>query len=297
MAKRTAMGILRNRHGFSQRRACRLVGLHRSTADYSPIQKDDAEVRDRLGSLAAENKRYGYLRLHALLRREGLVVNAKRTYRLYTEAGLQVRTKKRRKLPRRDRVPAVTPIRPLQRWSADFMSDQLANCRRFRVLNIVDDCTRECPGQIVDFSISGERMARYLDELAMAIGLPEGIVLDNGPEGTSKAMFEWAERTGVQLRFIEPGKPVQNAFIESFNGRFRDECLNQHWFSSIRHARQEIENWRVHYNLQRPHSSLGYKTPNEFAAERARALELCEGSTPPPTRLTSKPENSSLAWP
>ena len=177
------------------------------------------------------------------------------------------------------------------------MSDQLANCRRFRVLNIVDDCTRECPGQIVDFSISGERMARYLDELAMAIGLPEEIVLDNGPEGTSKAMFEWAERTSVQLRFIEPGKPVQNAFIESFNGRFRDECLNQHWFSSIRHARQEIENWRVHYNLQRPHSSLGYKTPNEFAAERARALELCEGSTPPPTRLTLKPENSSLAWP
>jgi putative transposase len=247
--------------------------------------------------LAAENKRYGYLRLHALLRRESLVVNAKRTYRLYSEAGLQVRSKKRRKLPRRDRVPAVMPIRPLQRWSADFMSDQLANCRRFRVLNIVDDWTRECRGQIVDFSISGERMARYLDELAMAIGLPEEIVLDNGPEGTSKAMFEWAERTGVQLRFIEPGKPVQNAFIKSFNGRFRDECLNQHWFASIRHARREIESWRVHYDLQRPHSSLGYKTPNEFATERARTLQLDEGSTPPPARPTSKPENSSLAWP
>jgi putative transposase len=177
------------------------------------------------------------------------------------------------------------------------MSDQLANCRRFGVLNIADDCTRECPGQIVDFSISGEGMARYLDKLAMAIGLPEEIILDNGPEGTSKAMFEWAERTGVQLRFIEPGKPAQNAFIESFNGRFRDECLNQHWFSSIRHARQEISNWRIHYNRQRPHSSLGYKTPNEFAAERARAPEPCDGSAPPPARLTSKPENSSIAWP
>jgi len=297
MAKRTAMGILQEEHGLSQRRACRLVGLHRSTAQYRPVEQDDAPLSERLKALASENRRYGYLRLHALLRREGLVVNRKRTWRLYAKEGLQVRTRKRRKLPRRDRMPAVVPIRPLQRWSLDFMSDQLATCRRFRVLNIVDDHTRECPGQIVDFSISGERLARYLDDLALIHGLPEEIVLDNGPEGTSKAMFDWSERTGVALRFIEPGKPVQNAFVESFNGRFRDECLNQHWFRSLRHAREEIEAWRTHYNTERPHSSLAYRTPREFAAERARALELYEGSAPTPVRLPSATGNSNSQWP
>ena len=133
--------------------------------------------------------------------------------------------------------------------------------------------------------------------MTQTTGQPEEIVLDNGPEGTSKAMFNWSERTGVRLRFIEPGKPVQNAFIESLNGRFRDECLNQHWFRSIRHARAEIESWRRHYNSERPHSSLGYQTPNAFAAERRRALELGEGSTPASVQLTSKPENSSHVWP
>ena len=163
MAKRTAMGMLKSRHGFSERRACRMVGLHRSTAQYQPAIKNDRAILDRLQVLAAENKRYGYLRLHALLRREGLVVNRKRTYRLYVQAGLQVRIKKRRKLPRRDRLARDVAIRPGQRWSIDFISDQLATCRRFRILNIIDDCTRECPGQIVDFSISGERLADFLD--------------------------------------------------------------------------------------------------------------------------------------
>ena len=149
----------------------------------------------------------------------------------------------------------------------------------------------------MDFSISGARLARYLDELALSHGLPEEIVLDNGPEGTSKAMFAWSERTGVALRFIEPGKPVQNAFVESFNGRCRDECLNQHWFWTLRHAREEIEAWRVEYNTERPHSSLAYKTPREFAAERARTLERVEGSAPAPVRLPFTPENSSFQWP
>ncbi len=145
-----------------------------------------------------------------------------------TEQGLQVRTKKRRKLPRRDRIAPQVPERPMQSWSLDFVSDQLADCRRFRVLNIVDDHSRFCPGQIVDVSISGARVARHLDDLALLHGLPEEIVLDNGPEGTSRAMFDWSERTGVRLRFIEPGKPVQNAFGESLNGKLRDECLNLH---------------------------------------------------------------------
>lgn len=234
MAKRRAVGFLMTKHGFSERRACRIVGLARSVQQYRPLPKDDEAAIKRMKELASENRRYGYLRLHAMLRREGLVVNHKRTYRLYTEQGLQVRTKKRRKLPRRDRVAPQVPERPMQRWSLDFVSDQLADCRRFRVLNIVDDHSRFCPGQIVDVSIPGARIARFLDDLALRVGLPEEIILDNGPEGTSKAMFDWSERTGVRLRFIEPGKPVQNAFVESFNGKFRDECLNLHWFRSRR---------------------------------------------------------------
>lgn len=274
MARRKAVGFLMTEMGLSERRGCRIVGLPRSVHQYRPVANDDATVVDRLKALASQNLRYGYLRLHAVLRREGLVVNRKRTYRLYRQLGLQVRTKKRRKLPRRDRVPIQVPERPMQRWSLDFMGDQLADYRRFRILNIVDDHSKICPGQIVDLSIPGARVARFLDDLALLHGLPEEIVLDNGPEGTSRAMFEWSQKTGVRLRFIEPGKPVQNAFVESFNGRFRDECLNQHWFRSIGHARQKIALWRHHYNTERPHSALGYKSPTEFVATAAPALGL-----------------------
>lgn len=179
----------------------------------------------------------------------------------------------------------------MQRWSLDFISDQLADYRRFRILNVVDDHSKVCPGQIVDLSIPGARLARFLDELALTHGLPEEIILDNGPEGTSRAMFEWSERTGVRLRFIEPGKPVQNAFVESFNGRFRDECLNQHWFRSIRHAREEIAAWRHHYNTQRPHSALGYRSPAEFLAATAPSLRTL--AVPAPA-LGADTENSSL---
>jgi putative transposase len=208
MAKRKAVGFLMGELGLGERRSCRIVGLPRSMAQYRPVARDDSAVVARMRVLATEHRRYGCPRLHAMLRREGLVVNHKRTERLYRAEGLQVRTKKRRKLPRRDRGAARVPERPMQRWSLDFMSDQLAAYRRFQVLNIVDDHSRFCPGQIVDLSISGARVARYLDELATRFGLPEEIVLDNGPEGTSRAMFVWSERTGVRLRFIEPGKPV-----------------------------------------------------------------------------------------
>jgi putative transposase len=291
------VGFLMNELGLSERRSCRIVGQARSVQQYRPAPKNDVAVVGRLKELASENRRYGYLRLHAMLRREGLVANRKRTYRLYTEQGLQVRTKKRRKLPRRDRIAPQVPERPMQRWSLDFVSDQLADCRRFRVLNIVDDHSRFCPGQIVDVSISGARVARYLDDLALLHGLPEEIVLDNGPEGTSRAMFDWSERTGVRLRFIEPGKPVQNAFVESLNGKLRDECLNLHWFRSLRHAREEIERWRHHYNTERPHSALGYRTPMEvLTANAAAALEPLAGSA---MLLTAefKPEDSSSPRP
>jgi len=297
MAKRKAVGFLTTEMGLSERRSCRIVGLARSVQQYRPVDRDDAAVLERLRVLASENRRYGYPRLHAMLRREGLVMNHKRTWRLYNAEGLQVRTKKRRKLPRRDRVAPQVPERPMQRWSLDFMSDQLVDYRRFRILNIVDDHSRFCPGQIVDLSISGARVARYLDELGERLGLPEEIVLDNGPEGTSRAMFDWSERTGVRLRFIEPGKPVQNAFVESFNGKLRDECLNLHWFRSLRHARDEIGAWRRHYNVERPHSALGYLSPMEFLTTTAApSLEPLAGSAP---ALISQPqpENSSSTRP
>lgn len=296
MAKRHAVGFLMNEMGLSERRSCRLVALSRSVQQYRPLPRDDAALIERMKALASENRRYGYLRLHALLKREGLVNNAKRTYRLYRAEGLQVRTKRRRKLPRRDRIAPQVPERPMQRWSLDFVSDQLADHRRFRVLNIVDDHSRYCPGQIVDVSISGARLARFLDELGEMLGLPAEIVLDNGPEGTSKAMFEWSERTGVRLRFIEPGKPVQNAFVESFNGRFRDECLNLHWFRSIRHARAEISVWRRHYNYERPHSALGYRSPAEFMTTAAPALEPLAGSALA-LNPSATPEDPSFARP
>jgi putative transposase len=201
-----------------------------------------------------------------MLKIEGHVINPKRTYRIYREEGLQVRTKHRKKLIR-PRIPMVVPDAVNQRWSIDFVSDQLANGRRFRVLNIVDDYSRECVSQIVDFSISGQRLAREFDRLTRQ--LPKTIVCDNGPEFTSKAMFFWAKRTGVKLHFIQPGKPTQNAFVESFNGKFREYCLNLNWFAGLEDARSTIDLWRDHYNHVRPHRSLGKKPPAVFAREVA----------------------------
>ncbi len=208
------------------------------------------------------------MRLHGLLKAEGLVINRKRTYRIYTDEGPQVRTKKRKKL-QRPRLPMDVPTRPNLRWSMDFVSDQLSNGRRFRVLNIVDDYSREVVGQLAAVSISGRRVARFLDELGCRRPLPPLIVCDNGSEFTSKAMFFWAKENNVNLGFIQPGKPTQNAFVESLNGKFRNECLNQHWFRSLDEARHEIHQWRQHYNQVRPHSSLGYLPPVEFAKQAA----------------------------
>ncbi len=196
------------------------------------------------------------------------MVNRKRTYRLYTALGMQIRTRRRKKL-HQPPIPMALPTRVNERWSLDFVHDQLANSRRIRVLNIIDDFSRKCVGQLVDTSISGARLARYLDELAMTRSLPTSIVLDNGPELTSKAMFFRAHKAKVKLCFIQPENPTQNAYVESFNGRFRDGCLNQHWFSSLNDARQILSDWRTHYNNVRPHSSLGYRAPTVFEAEAA----------------------------
>lgn len=262
--RRRLVGYLRDVYGISQRRACRVVPISRKAIRYCPQRPiRDAALVARMKQLGEKYPRYGYLMLHELLRRERLVVNRKRTYRLYSELGMQVRTKRRKKLVR-PRIPLEVPQRANERWSLDFVHDQLSDSRRIRVLNIVDDYSRVCVGQLVDLSISGQRMANFLDDLASTRGLPKRIVMDNGPEMTSKAMFMWSQRTGVKLHFIQPGKPTQNAFVESFNGRFRDGCLNQQWFVSVADAREIIDAWRVDYNQVRPHSSLNYRPPAEY---------------------------------
>jgi len=259
------VSLMVSEHGLSQRRACRLAGLNLSTWQYKSFNQAVPGLRERIIELAQERRRFGYRRLHILLRREGLNVNHKAVHRIYREEGLQVRKRKRKRIGPVDRQPILLPDLINERWSMDFVSDGLSNGRRFRTLNIVDDFSRECPAIEVDTSLTGMRVVRVLERLAETRGLPKAIVVDNGPELISKVLDEWAYRNDVRLHFIEPGKPVQNAFVESFNGKFRDECLNEHWFTSLDEARRTIEEWRIDYNTCRPHSSLGYMTPVEYA--------------------------------
>ena len=249
----------------SERRACRVIGVSRSgLRNESCKPARDTRLKEALLHKATQYPRYGYLMLHGLLKHQGLVINRKRTYRLYTECGLQVRTKKRKKLVR-PRMSMLLPGRPNERWSMDFVHDQLSGGRRFRVLNVVDDYTRECVGQLTDLSISGHRVARFLKELMMIRGKPKSITCDNGTEFTSKAMNFWSRDNLVRLQFIQPGKPTQNAFVESFDGKFRDSCLNQYWFRTLEVARLIIDDWKKDYNEIRPHSSLAYPPPGVFA--------------------------------
>jgi putative transposase len=247
----------------SARRACRLVGLARSRWQYQSRRPPHTALRERLRILAAERPRWGYKRLHVLLRREGYRVNHKLVYRLYREEGLLVR-RRRRKRVAGPRVPLPTPTQRNDRWGMDFITDSLVEGRRFRCLTIVDEYTRECPVIEVDTSLPSARVLAVLARLATTRGLPRSLVVDHGPEFISKALDAWAYRHGVQLLFIRPGKPVDNAYIESFHGRFRDECLNQAWFWDLPDARRQIEAWRRDYNEVRPHGSLGYRTPEEF---------------------------------
>ena len=262
-ARREVVGFFLSEHQLSRSAASRLAGLSRQALYYRAKRDGDSALRNRLKVLGEQYPRYGYLMLHALMKREGLVINKKRTYRVYRDLGMQVRTKRRKKLIR-PRVPIALPSGSNERWSIDFVHDQLASGRRIRVLNIVDDYSRRCVGQLVDTSISGARMTRYFEELSLSQSLPKTIVLDNGPEMTSKAMFLWAAQNKVKLHFIQPGKPTQNAFVESFNGTFRELCLNQHYFTDLNDARAIINQWRKHYNEERPHSSLDYQTPAFF---------------------------------
>lgn len=265
-----AVSHIRESLGLSERRACLLVTISSSVYRYQPKPKNDATVRKRLRELAEQRKRFGSPRLHILLKREGLVINHKRTERLYREEGLALRKKRRRKGAAGARVVIPFPKSTNERWSMDFVSDSIFTGRRFRALTIVDDYTRECPAIEVDTSLGGRRVVNVLNRLAEIRGLPEVITIDNGPEFAGKALDEWAYRRGVKLSFIRPGKPIENAYIESFNGRFRDECLNTNWFISLKQARAIIEEWRKDYNEVRPHSSLKGFTPKEYAVMTAR---------------------------
>jgi len=254
---------------YSQRRACALVGIEPKTYRYKARRPDDGVLRTRLKELAAVRRRFGYRRLHLLLQREGVIVNHKKLYRIYRQERLVVRKRGGRKRALGTRAAMAIPQGRNQRWSLDFVSDALSDGRRFRVLAIVDDFTRECLTLVADTSLSGHRVARELNALIAVRGRPALIVSDNGTELTSLAILHWQQERGVAWHYIQPGKPIQNAFVESFNGRLRDELLNETAFRSLRHTRELITEWQADYNQQRPHTSLGGLTPNEFAARSA----------------------------
>jgi putative transposase len=286
-ARREAAAYLRRVFEISERRACRVIGSDRTSVRYRGVRPNDGALRERLKALAQERRRFGYRRLYVLLRREGHAVNRKRVQRLYREERLTVRRRGGRKRAMGTRRPMVTPLVANQRWSLDFVSDQLTDGRRFRILAVVDDCTRECLALIADTSISGRRVARELDDIVRRRGQrPDTIVSDNGTELTSNAILSWAQEAGVGWHYIAPGKPQQNGFIESFNGRLRDELLNETLFRSLPHARAALEIWRHDYNNERPHSKLGWMTPRGYASalsgEGGRDAALRWGSAPRP---------------
>ncbi|MCX8498202.1 MAG: IS3 family transposase [Caulobacteraceae bacterium] len=265
-AHREAAAYLQSTYEMSQRRACRVIGTDRASVRYQATRPDDAVLRERLRSLAQERRRFGYRRLHVLLRREGEIVNKKRIQRIYLEEQLTVRRRGGRKRAVGTRRPIETPLKVNQRWSLDFVSDQMTDGRRFRILTVIDNCTRECLALVADTSLSGSRVARELDLIIAQRGRPDTIVSDNGTEYTSNAILSWADETGVGWHYIAPGKPQQNGMNESFNGRLRDELLNETLFRSLPHARAVLEIWRRDYNELRPHSKLGWMTPKDYAS-------------------------------
>jgi len=272
-ARKPVVQHLREEWQLSERRACGLVDVSRMAMRYVS-RRDDSAIRARLRELAALRRRWGYRKLRVLLLREGIVVNHKRVERIYREEGLSVRKRKRRRAVSAARTPLLRTTHPNEAWGLDFVSDAVWSGRKLRMLTVVDLYTREALAIEVDTSLSGVRVARVLDGVIAERGqVPAAIVMDNGPELTSRALDQWAYDRGVRLHFIDPGKPVQNCFVESFNGTLRHECLNDHWFTSLYDAREKVETWRVDYNRVRPHQSLGDRTPEEFRAAAAACLE------------------------
>ena len=266
--KREAVACLRAEHGLSERRACHIVGADRKMVRYRAQRAPDTVLRGRLRDLAKERRRFGYRQLFVLLRREGEPSGINRIYRLYREEGLTVRKRKARRKAVGTRAPILVVAQPNARWLLDFVHDQFANGQCFRVLNVVDDVTRECLAAIPDTSISGRRVARELTALIERRGKPGMIVSDNGTQLTSNAILRWCSEHKVGWHYIAPGKPMQNGFVESFNGRMRDELLNETMFRNLAHARILISAWATDYNTERPHSALDYQT----SADDARTL-------------------------
>jgi len=264
-AKRKAVAYLMETHLVSQRRACAALNVDRSTVRYRSRRDDDAELRATIRRVSKERRRFGYRRIHVMVEREGHKVNHKKLRRIYREEKLQVRRRGGRKRALGTRKPMVLPDGPNQRWSLDFVSDAFTDGRRFRILTVVDDFTRENLALVADTSLSGLRVTRELDQIIAERGMPGTIVSDNGTEFTSMTILRWVQGTGIDWHYIAPGKPTQNAFIESFNGKLRDECLNETLFSSLVEARETLDAWQEDYNTHRPHSALGNLTPKEFA--------------------------------
>ena len=293
--KREAVAHLKAAHEMSERRACQVIGCVRMTIRYRSRRPDDPRLRERLVALARERRRFGYRRLLIFLRREGFVVNHKRLFRIYREERLMVRKRGGRKRALGTRTPMPVAALPHDLWVLDFVSDQLDSGRRFRILAIYDVCTRQCLVAIADFSLSGKRVARELDLLIAAHGKPKTVGSDNGTELTSNAILTWTAETGVDWHYIDPGKPIQNAFIESFNGRLRDEFLNETLFTSLAQARAALEEWRRDYNTVRPHSRIGWLTPAAYAARFSpqpdHGAALTDGSAPWPVAPTMQVEN------
>ena len=287
-ARREAASHLHRTFEVSQRRACKAIGADRGSVRYRSRRPDDRTIRERLRELAASRRRFGYRRLHILLRREGIRMNHKKLRRLYAEERLQVRRRAGRKRALGARAPLAVPQGANQRWSLDFVHDTTTDGRRFRILAVVDDFTRECLCLAADTSLPGVRVARELDAIVAVRGRPASIVSDNGPELTGMAMLRWSQELRVEWHYIDPGKPQQNAFVESFNGRLRDEFLNETLFTSLTQARVELDEWRRDYNTERPHSTLGNLTPIAYAArtasvpQQAEALRSTAGFAPRP---------------
>ena len=288
------MAFVRGEFDLSERTACKLLGVERSSCPYEPRPDGNADLREELIKLARQKPRYGYRRLHALLERRGAnhgqPLNVKRVYRLYLEEGLSVRRKKRKRLVR-DRAVEPRLTGPNQEWAMDFVTDGLATGRMVRILTVIDAYTRECLALEADFSLGSGRVTRVLERAIAERGRPEQVRSDNGPEFTSRRIIGWAEDWKVGLVHIQPGKPMQNGHVESFNGRLRDECLNTSWFRTLNDARETLANWRREYNCERPHSSLDYRTPEEFRQSRGCADVESKVRFPHPHSLDDGDEN------
>lgn len=256
--------------GLSERRALKVLGMSSSAYRYQPAPDRNQALTAQIVTLAQRHRRYGAGMIYLKLRQAGMVVNHKRVERLYAEAGLQIKKRKRKKVPVADRHPLLRPQQADQMWSMDFVFDRTGEGRAIKNLTVVDDATHEAIAIVPERAISGQMLTRILDGLAHTRGLPKAIRTDNGKEFCGRAMIEWAHTRGVRLYLIQPGKPNQNAYIESFNGRFRDECLNEHWFTTLQHAKVVIETWRREYNEERPKKSLGGMTPAAYAKTLAQ---------------------------